>query len=85
MSTPALEIRGLVAGYGDVSVLRGLDLSIAPGQLVALIGAPSTPTMVSLESNPRGDRSGYTEGACKASRDAGTTMLRPMWPGASTT
>jgi len=31
MSTPALEIRGLVAGYGDVSVLRGLDLSIAPG------------------------------------------------------
>ncbi|WP_209539948.1 ABC transporter ATP-binding protein [Variovorax sp. 1615] len=39
MSTPALEIRGLVAGYGDVSVLRGLDLSIAPGQLVALIGA----------------------------------------------
>ncbi len=39
MSTPALEIRGLVAAYGDVSVLRGLDLSVGRGQLVALIGA----------------------------------------------
>lgn len=39
MSTPALEIRDLTVGYGDVAVLRGLDLRIEPGQLVALIGA----------------------------------------------
>jgi branched-chain amino acid transport system ATP-binding protein len=39
MSKPALEIRNLTVGYGDVSVLRGLSLEIGQGQLVALIGA----------------------------------------------
>jgi branched-chain amino acid transport system ATP-binding protein len=39
MSTPALEVRDLTVGYGDNTVLRGLDLSVAKGQLVALIGA----------------------------------------------
>ncbi|WP_144108255.1 ABC transporter ATP-binding protein [Paraburkholderia sp. BCC1886] len=39
MSKPALEVSDLSVGYGDVSVLRGLSLSIEPGQLVALIGA----------------------------------------------
>jgi branched-chain amino acid transport system ATP-binding protein len=39
MSMPALEIRDLTVGYGDVGVLRGFNLRIEPGQLVALIGA----------------------------------------------
>jgi branched-chain amino acid transport system ATP-binding protein len=39
MSKPALEIRDLTVGYGDVSVLRGLSMKVQPGQLVALIGA----------------------------------------------
>ncbi|MFZ4285784.1 ABC transporter ATP-binding protein [Variovorax sp. HJSM1_2] len=39
MSTPALEVRDLTVGYGDVSVLRGLSMKVEPGQLVALIGA----------------------------------------------
>ena len=39
MSKPALEIRDLTVGYGDVSVLRGLSMKVEPGQLVALIGA----------------------------------------------
>jgi branched-chain amino acid transport system ATP-binding protein len=34
-----LEIAGLRAGYGDVPVLRGIDLSIAAGSITALIGA----------------------------------------------
>src|SRR4051812_2938774 len=34
-----LDIVGLRAGYGDVSVLRGIDLSIAAGSVTALIGA----------------------------------------------
>jgi len=34
-----LEIEGLCAGYGDVPVLRGIDLSIAAGSITALIGA----------------------------------------------
>ncbi len=35
----ALEVRNLTVGYGDVSVLRGLDLTVEAGQMVALIGA----------------------------------------------
>jgi branched-chain amino acid transport system ATP-binding protein len=34
-----LDIVGLRAGYGDVPVLRGIDLSIAAGSITALIGA----------------------------------------------
>ncbi|WP_353148757.1 ABC transporter ATP-binding protein [Pollutimonas bauzanensis] len=39
MSIQALEIKDLAVGYGDVSVLRGLSLTVGQGQLVALIGA----------------------------------------------
>jgi branched-chain amino acid transport system ATP-binding protein len=34
-----LEINNLVAGYGDVPVLRGVSLSIARGEIVTVIGA----------------------------------------------
>jgi ABC-type histidine transport system ATPase subunit len=34
-----LEVAGLCAGYGDVPVLRGIDLSISVGSITALIGA----------------------------------------------
>jgi branched-chain amino acid transport system ATP-binding protein len=34
-----LEVRGLRAGYGAVEVLRGLDLEIGAGEIVALLGS----------------------------------------------
>ena len=34
-----LEVRDLKAGYGDVQVLWGVSLSVAKGQVVALVGA----------------------------------------------
>ena len=34
-----LEIRDLVCGYGTVTALKGLSLTVAEGQLVALVGA----------------------------------------------
>jgi branched-chain amino acid transport system ATP-binding protein len=39
VSEPLLQVRGLVAGYGDLAVLRGVDLDIAPGEIVAVLGA----------------------------------------------
>src|SRR5580698_4537701 len=34
-----LDVVGLCAGYGDVPILRGIDLSIPAGSITALIGA----------------------------------------------
>jgi branched-chain amino acid transport system ATP-binding protein len=34
-----LEIRGLRAGYGPAEILRGIDLVVRPGEIVAVLGA----------------------------------------------
>jgi branched-chain amino acid transport system ATP-binding protein len=36
---PVLEIAGLRAGYGPVEVLRGLDMAVSAGEIVAVLGA----------------------------------------------
>jgi branched-chain amino acid transport system ATP-binding protein len=33
-----LDVRGLRAGYGKIGVLHGVDMAIAPGEVVALLG-----------------------------------------------
>jgi len=33
-----LELKGIRAGYGELKVLRGVDLRVKPGEIVALIG-----------------------------------------------
>ena len=37
--TPLLNIQSLVGGYGQVEVLRGVDLAVNPGEIVALLGS----------------------------------------------
>jgi len=37
--TPALEVRGLTKSFGDHEVLRGIDLVVAPSEVICLIGA----------------------------------------------
>ena len=34
-----LEVRGLIAGYGPVEVLRGIDLDVGAGEVVAVLGS----------------------------------------------
>ena len=46
-----LEIRGLTAGYGDVPVVHGIDLTVGGGEVVALLGpngAGKTTTLLAL-------------------------------------
>lgn len=38
-TTPAIRVRGLAKSYGDVPVLRGVDLDVARGTIVALLGS----------------------------------------------
>jgi branched-chain amino acid transport system ATP-binding protein len=35
---PALEALGLVAGYGDIEVVHGIDLAVSEGSLVSVVG-----------------------------------------------
>jgi ABC-2 type transport system ATP-binding protein len=37
--TPAIRIAGLTKSYGDLEVLRGVDLDVAPGSIFALLGS----------------------------------------------
>jgi branched-chain amino acid transport system ATP-binding protein len=46
-----LEAEGLVAGYGTVRVVHGIDISVAPGEVVALLGpngAGKTTTLLTI-------------------------------------
>jgi ABC-type branched-subunit amino acid transport system ATPase component/ABC-type branched-subunit amino acid transport system permease subunit len=36
---PTLVLEGVVAGYGDATVLHGVDLAVSAGRIVALLGA----------------------------------------------
>lgn len=70
MSALLLEARGLTAFYGDFQALFGIDLALAPGETLAVIGAngagkttlmralcgviPNAPDMVRLNSEPIG-------------------------------
>src|SRR6201985_2577630 len=38
-AAPLLAIRALRAAYGKIEALKGVDLTINPGEIVALIGA----------------------------------------------
>jgi branched-chain amino acid transport system ATP-binding protein len=38
-ATPILKIQNLQAGYGEIRVLKGVDLSVQLGEIVTLIGA----------------------------------------------
>ena len=36
---PLLTVRDLCAGYGETEVLRGIDLSVEAGEIVAVLGS----------------------------------------------
>jgi len=39
MASDLLSVQGLRAGYGETEVLRGVDLTVSPGEIVAVLGS----------------------------------------------
>src|SRR5919199_1997906 len=39
LTTPAIEVQNLHVGYGAAPVLHGIDLAVAPGEFVAILGS----------------------------------------------
>ena len=39
MTEPLLDVRGLCAGYGATEILRGVDLAVGEGEIVAVLGS----------------------------------------------
>ena len=56
MSSPLLSVRGVTAYYGTIAALRGVDIDVGDGEIVALIGANGagkSTLMMTICGNPR--------------------------------
>ena len=56
MSPPLLSVRGVKAYYGHIAALRGVDVEVGEGEIVALIGANGagkSTLMMTIFGNPR--------------------------------
>ena len=65
MTAPLLEIRNVHTYYGRIHALKGVDLVVAPGEIVTLIGANGagkTTLMMTICGNPRARSGAVTFG-----------------------
>src|SRR5262245_47475813 len=56
MTAPLLSVRGVKAYYGHIAALRGVDVEVGEGEIVALIGANGagkSTLMMTIFGNPR--------------------------------
>ena len=56
MSASLLSVRGVKACYGNIAALRGVDVEVGEGEIVALIGANGagkSTLMMTIFGNPR--------------------------------
>ncbi|MFG2772844.1 ABC transporter ATP-binding protein [Streptomyces sp. NPDC048350] len=56
-TSPAVRTRGLVRGFGERTVLKGIDLDLAPGEFTALLGRSGSGKSTLLRAVARLDHS----------------------------
>ncbi|MDQ1138521.1 ABC-type glutathione transport system ATPase component [Microbacterium sp. SORGH_AS 1204] len=77
----AIDARGVVKGFGSVHAVRGVDLTIRPGEIVAFLGpngAGKTPEPLAQGDSP------LTERRRTCSRQRATAVRSPISRGRST-
>jgi len=65
MSGSLLEIRALRGGYSEVDIIQGIDLTVAPGQIVTIAGtngAGKSTTLKTISTLLRGERGDVRKG-----------------------
>ena len=75
MADAVLALEGLTAGYDQAAVIRDLDLTVGPGEVVALLGANGAGKTTTLRAisglvKPMAGRSLSTAPISRASRRA---------------
>jgi branched-chain amino acid transport system ATP-binding protein len=63
MSSPLLSVHGVKAHYGHIAALRGIDVEVGEGEIVALIGANGagkSTLMMTIFGNPRASAGSIT-------------------------
>src|SRR5262249_2076080 len=63
MTSPLLSVRAVKAHYGHIAALRGIDVEVGDGEMVALIGANGagkSTLMMTIFGNPRASEGSIT-------------------------
>ena len=80
-TAPLLAIRGLRAAYGKIEALKGVDIDINAGEIVALIGANGagkSTLMMTIFGNPRAREGIITYAGRDITRTPSTRSLRQV-------
>ena len=75
MSTPLLSVTGVTSYYGSIMALKGVDIEIAEGEIVSLIGANGagkSTLMMTICGNPRARDGSSTTAPTSRRRSADT-------------